>query len=168
MVESPGYFDAIRLPLLLGRDFDETDGTADHKSAIVTRECAAHFWPNQTAIGKRFRFYDDKNKPGDWITVVGVVANIAQDLNEKDPKPLLFVPFRQEGWNGMALSFNLPSIQQLPCARCTEPRSGPASARCFHAHRGRRSPGVVSSSLYQAVHGVCVIALLMASIGYMR
>lgn len=103
IAQSPGYFDAIRLPLLLGRDFNDTDGTANHKSAILTRECAGHFWPNQTAIGKRFRFYDDNNKPGDWITVIGVSANLVQDLNEKDPRPLLFVPFRQEGWNGMAL-----------------------------------------------------------------
>jgi predicted permease len=103
IVQSPGYFDAIRLPLLIGRDFNDTDGTPSHKSAILTRECAEHFWPNQTVIGKRFRFYDDNNKPGDWITVIGVAANLVQDLNEKDPKPLLFVPFRQEGWNGMAL-----------------------------------------------------------------
>ncbi len=103
VVQSPGYFDAIRLPLLLGRDFSDRDGTANHKSAVLTRECAQHFWPNQNAIGKRFRFYDDKDKPGDWITVVGVAANLVQDLNEKDPKPLLFVPFRQEGSNGMAL-----------------------------------------------------------------
>jgi putative ABC transport system permease protein len=103
VVQSPGYFDAINLPILLGRDFNETDGTADHKSAILTRECAQHFWPNQSAIGRRFRFYDDKNKPGDWITVIGISANIVQELDEKDPKPLLFVPFRQEGWNGMAL-----------------------------------------------------------------
>ncbi|MFY9747848.1 MAG: FtsX-like permease family protein, partial [Acidobacteriaceae bacterium] len=61
------------------------------------------FWPNQSVIGKRFRIYDDKNKPGDWITVVGVSANIVQDLDEQDPKPLFFVPFRQEGWNGMAI-----------------------------------------------------------------
>ncbi len=123
VVESPGYFDAIRLPLLLGRDFDDTDGTADHKSAVVTRECAAHFWPNQNAIGKRFRFYDDKNKPGDWITVVGVVANMTQDLNEQHPKPLLFVPFRQEGWNGMALLVQStvdPDGFRAP--RCAEPR----------------------------------------------
>ena len=103
IVQSPGYFDAIHLPLLLGRDFNNTDGTAGHKSAVLTRDCAGHFWPNQTAIGKRFRFYDDNNKPGDWITVIGVTANFVQDLNEKEPKPLLFVPFRQEGWNGMAL-----------------------------------------------------------------
>ena len=102
IVQSPGYFDAIRLPLLLGRDFNNVDGSAGHKSAILTRECAEHFWPGQSAVGKRFRLYDD-NKPGDWITVVGVSSNLVQDLNESDPKPLLFVPFRQEGWNGMAL-----------------------------------------------------------------
>ncbi|HVU48182.1 MAG TPA: ABC transporter permease [Terracidiphilus sp.] len=103
VVQGPGYLDVIHLPILTGRSFNETDGTANHKAAIVTRDCAAHFWPNQNPIGRRFRFYDDKNKPGDWITVVGVSANIAQQLDEKDPKPLLFVPYRQEGWNGMAM-----------------------------------------------------------------
>ena len=166
VVESPGYFDAIRLPLLLGRDFDDTDGTADHKSAVVTRECAAHFWPNQSAIGKRFRFYDDKNKPGDWITVVGVVANITQDLNEKDPKPLLFVPFRQEGWNGMAL---LVQSTVNPTA----------SVRSAVENLDRDLPLRDVSMLTEAVDhrewflhlfsrlfsGFAMIALLMASIG---
>jgi predicted permease len=103
VVQSPGYLNAINLPLLLGRDFNETDGTANHKAAILTRECAERFWPAQSAIGKRFRLYDENNKPGDWITVVGVSANIVQELNEKSPNPLMFIPLRQEGWNGMAL-----------------------------------------------------------------
>jgi len=34
---------------------------------------------------------------------VGVSANIVQELIEKSPKPLMFIPLRQEGWNGMAL-----------------------------------------------------------------
>ncbi len=103
VVQSPGYFDAINLPILLGRDFNELDGTANHKAAVLTRQCAEHFWPRQSAIGKRFRLYDEKNKPGDWITVVGVSANIVQELQEKSPNPLMFIPLRQEGWNGMAL-----------------------------------------------------------------
>jgi predicted permease len=102
VLQSPGYLDAIHLPLLLGRDFNETDGMTGRKSAILTRACAQHFWPNQNAIGKRFRLYDD-NKSGDWITVIGISANLVQDLNEDDPKPLLFEPFRQEGWSGMSL-----------------------------------------------------------------
>ena len=103
VVASPGYFATIDLPLLLGRDFIETDGTEHHEAAIFTREAAQHFWPGQSAIGRRFRFYDDKDKPGPWITVVGVCANIVQDMNTQDPRPLFFLPFRQEGWNGMAL-----------------------------------------------------------------
>jgi putative ABC transport system permease protein len=103
VVQSPGYLDAIHLPILMGRDFSQTDGTDNHKAAIVTRECATRFWPGQNPIGRRFRLYDDKNQPGDWITVVGVSANIAQQLDQKDPRPLLFLPYKQEGWNGMAL-----------------------------------------------------------------
>jgi len=103
IVQSPGYLDTIHLPLLLGRDFNASDGTAGHKAAIVTLQCARHFWPDQTAIGRRFRLYDDKNVPGDWIPVVGVATDMSQEINEKKPNPLLFVPFQQEGWNGMAL-----------------------------------------------------------------
>jgi predicted permease len=115
VVQSPGYLDTVHLPLLLGRDFNASDGTAGHKSAMVTLDCARHFWPNQTAIGRRFRFYDD-NKPGDWITVVGVSADLTQELNQKNPNTLLFLPYPQEGWGGMALLVE-SSIDVKPAVR---------------------------------------------------
>ncbi|MGH9586664.1 MAG: ABC transporter permease [Acidobacteriaceae bacterium] len=100
---SPGYFSTIRLPLLLGRNFTTTDGTANHHAAILTRDAAARFWPGQSAVGKRFRLFDNKGKPGDWITVIGVTANLVQDLTDQNPKPLLFVPVQQEDWGGISL-----------------------------------------------------------------
>jgi predicted permease len=104
VVSSPGYLATVGVPMLLGRDFNAIDGTDDyHETAIFTLDAARHFWPGQSAIGKRFRFYDDKNKPQEWITVVGVCANVVQDLNNNSPRPLFFLTFRQEGWNGMAL-----------------------------------------------------------------
>jgi predicted permease len=103
VVSSPGYLNTIRLPLLLGRDFTALDGAPGHLSAIVTRETAQRFWPRQSAIGKRFRLYDDPGKPGEWMTVIGVSANIVQDINSQNPNPLLFQPFRQMGWGGMSL-----------------------------------------------------------------
>ena len=170
VVQSPGYFDAIRLPLLLGRDFNDTDGTPGHKVAVLTRQCAEHFWPNQTAIGKRFRFYDD-NKPSDWITVVGISANLVQDLNESDPKPLLFVPFRQEGWDGMALLVQSSSTQST-----LDPT---ASVRAAVQNLDPDLPLREVSMLTKAVDhrewflhlftklflGFALIALLMASVG---
>jgi hypothetical protein len=103
LAQFPGYFEAIHVPLLEGRDFTATDGTLQHAGAILSREAAAHFWPNQDPIGKRFRLYDDQNKPTEWITVVGVSANMVQELITNDPRPLMFVPYRQEGWNSMSL-----------------------------------------------------------------
>jgi putative ABC transport system permease protein len=103
VVQTPGAFAAINLPLLLGRDFNALDGTENHHAAVVTRAYASHFWPQENAVGKRFRLYDDDNKPGEWMTVVGVSADIEQDLSTSDPKPVLFVPFRQEKWDGMSL-----------------------------------------------------------------
>jgi predicted permease len=103
VAQSPGYFDTIHLALLEGRDFNEIDGSANHEAAVLTRDAAARFWPGQNPIGKHFRFFDTKNKPTPWITVIGISANMVQELQANDPKPLLFIPYRQEGWNNMAL-----------------------------------------------------------------
>jgi putative ABC transport system permease protein len=100
---SPEYLSTIRLPLLLGRDFNAADGSPNHRAAILTRATAERFWPGQSALGKRFRLFDEHGKPGDWISVVGVTANLMQDLTEQDPKPLLFVPVQQEDWSGISL-----------------------------------------------------------------
>ena len=102
LVQSPGYFSAINRPILSGRDLNDIDGSPNHEAAIVTAEFAQRYWPNQDAIGKRFRFYT-KDKPDPWSTEIGVSANITQQPNEKNPSPLLFLPYRQKGWTGMAL-----------------------------------------------------------------
>jgi len=103
VAQFPGYFDTIHLPLLQGRDFNETEGTSKHEAAVLTRDAAARLWPGQNPIGKRFRLFDDKNKPTPWITVIGISANMVQEAWDDNPKPLLFVPYRQEGWDNMAL-----------------------------------------------------------------
>lgn len=103
VAQSPGYFETIHLGLVDGRDFTAMDGAPQRAGAILTREAAAHFWPNQDPVGKRFRLYDDKNKPTEWITVTGVSENVVQEVITNDPRPLIFVPYRQEGWDSMSL-----------------------------------------------------------------
>ena len=103
VAQSPGYFDTIHLSLLQGRDFNETDGSSNHEAAVLTRTAAARFWPGQNPIGRRFRLFDDKSKPGPWITVIGISADMVQEVQESDHKPLLFLPYRQEGWDNMTL-----------------------------------------------------------------
>lgn len=166
LVQSPGYFSAINLPILLGRDFNEIDGTANHKVAVVTRECAEHFWPGQLAIGKRLRFYDDKGKPGDWITVIGVSANIVQELDEKSPKPLLFVPFRQMGWNGMALLIRSTG-NPIPAVRAAVQNLDPnlPLRDVYTLPQAIRHQQWYLHLFSKIFSGFALIALLMAAVG---
>jgi predicted permease len=166
VVSSPGYLNTIRLPLLLGRDFSPIDGTPGHLAAIVTRETAQRFWPGHSAVGKRFRLYDDPGKPGAWMTVVGVSANVVQDVNSQNPYPLLFQPFRQMDWGGMSLVVEstanptnavraaVQSLDQDLPLRDTYMLTGAIEHNQWYLH--------LFSKIFM---GFALIALLMASVG---
>lgn len=92
---SPGYFRMFDLAIVRGRGFDDLDGSAGRESAIVTAEFARRHWPDQDALGKRFRF-SGGDTPGPWLTVLGVSGDMIQGQQETLPEPIAFVPFRQE------------------------------------------------------------------------
>jgi len=94
-------FDAINLPILAGRDFDAEDGLPGRRCAIVTREFAERHWPHQDVIGKRFRLI--AGSPGEWLTVIGVSANLVQQNTGLKPPPTIFVPYLQVGLESMIL-----------------------------------------------------------------
>ncbi len=94
---SPNYLPVIGLPVQLGRSFNETDGLEGKEAAVVTRDFASRYWPKDSPVGRRFRFITD-GKPAAWNTVVGVCGNIAQNVQDKSPPPLVYLTDRQEPW----------------------------------------------------------------------
>jgi predicted permease len=102
VVQTPGYLPAIGLPILAGRGFEEADGAPGREVAVVTREFAARHWPGASPLGRRFRFVED-GKPGPWMTVVGMSAELVQDPRERDAPPLVFISCRQEAWGWTTL-----------------------------------------------------------------
>jgi putative ABC transport system permease protein len=69
---TPTYFSTMRIPLLRGRFLDDHD---DRNKAVVNRAFERRFWPNGSAIGKRFKDgppYTEKT----WTTIVGVVGDV--------------------------------------------------------------------------------------------
>jgi predicted permease len=166
VAESPGYFETIHLPLLRGREFNQEDGTAHHEVAVATRDAAARLWPEQDPIGKRFHLFDDKNVPTQWITVVGVSSDIVQELQNSDPRPLLFVPYRQEGWNNAALVVESAAdpVESMRKAVATVdpelPLAGPSRLDKMIERR------TWFLSLFGKIFfGLALIAMLMASVG---
>jgi putative ABC transport system permease protein len=90
------YLRVVGASALSGRDFTDGDHASALPVAIVNRSFAARFWPREQPLGKRLRAMN-RNTPGEWRTVVGVVPNIMQgDPIRQQFKPLVYVPFRQE------------------------------------------------------------------------
>jgi putative ABC transport system permease protein len=92
----PGYFRTMGIPLLAGREFTPQDTAAALKVAIVSerivRECCPGGPPD--ALGRRVRVH--VIDPGDWLTIVGVVADIRQRGLDQDVQPMIYVPFQQD------------------------------------------------------------------------
>src|SRR5207247_4486286 len=89
-----GYFKTMGIPLLAGRDFTARDTAEAPKVAIVSERIAREYFPGGPgeALGRRVRLSDR----GEWLTVVGVVAEIRQMRLDRDVQPMLYVPFQQE------------------------------------------------------------------------
>ena len=85
------YFDTMGIPLVRGRDFARTDTTGAPLVVIVNETMAQRFWPGQDAIGKRFKFFGDK----DFTTVIGVARDSKYNGVAEDPIPFIFEPIRQ-------------------------------------------------------------------------
>ena len=102
IIQTTDYLRTIGLPVLTGRAFAHTDGEPGKEAAIVTREFAAKYWPDDVAVGQRFRFLEKDKPPGVWITVIGVCADLVQQLQNDDAPPLVFIPYRQEPWGWMS------------------------------------------------------------------
>jgi predicted permease len=89
-----GYFTTMGIPLLAGRDFTARD-TADAPTvAIVSERIVREYFPAGpgAALGRRVRL----DGGGEWLTVVGVVADIRQMGLDRDVQPMIYAPFQQE------------------------------------------------------------------------
>ncbi len=102
LVETPNYLETIGLPILQGRAFTDDDGDTGKEAVIVSRTFAALHWPGAAAVGQRFRWREGE-KPGAWLTVVGVCADLDQDPRDANAAPLIHVTYRQQPWGWMGL-----------------------------------------------------------------
>jgi predicted permease len=92
-VVDPEYFSNMRIPLLQGRAFTDSDDDHAPLVAIINQTMARQLWPGEYPIGKRFRTEKDSNP---LIEVVGLVGDGKYQNIMEDPQPWFYVPLRQE------------------------------------------------------------------------
>jgi len=88
------YFKTLGLPLLKGRDFTRLEAASSSASrvAIIDEPLAEQLWPGLNPLGRQLKFSEGPQV----MEVVGVVAGVRNDLNDKAPQPHVYVPFGQD------------------------------------------------------------------------
>jgi macrolide transport system ATP-binding/permease protein len=98
---TPGFFDAMKIPLLEGRDFGIVDRDSSAPVVILNQAAARQLWPGGSALHKKIKIV---NRP-EVLEVVGITATNAINAVGEEPTPMIYRPMTQEYAPAAALVF---------------------------------------------------------------
>ncbi len=98
-VVSPGYFEAMNVPILLGRGFEKEDNTIPRRVAVVTDTFARKWWGTTDVLGRTFRFEEN----GGDLSIVGVTTDVFGSDGTRLRPPGFFVPYSVAPWHDIIL-----------------------------------------------------------------
>ena len=102
-ITTPGYLEAMEIPVQRGRSFTEHDKEGAALVALVSETFAARYWPGENPLGKRIRFPGSASRPQPWREVVGVVKDVKQRKLDTGGTLQLYLPMLQYPSSAMTL-----------------------------------------------------------------
>jgi predicted permease len=99
---SPGYFPLLRIPVIEGKIWDETQNHNAAHMVVINETLARHYFPNGNALGHSLKVLELTNAPpyavgaedpGSWLEIVGVIADKRDDGLRNPVLPEAFVPY---------------------------------------------------------------------------
>jgi predicted permease len=163
---SPGYFEALQLPMVRGRAFAESDRTSGPMVAIVSEAFARKFWPGQNPLGHRISYQGDK---GPWAEVVGVARDTKYGSLSETPQPYFYFPLSQVSRSRTELLVRTSSdpaavaTQLRELVRQIDPEMPIVDLRTFHDHLAFSLLPARAGGLALGAFGL--LGLLLASLG---
>ena len=91
-IAMPGYFEAMRLPIVKGRAITYSDNATAPAVVVVNQRAAQRFWPGESPLGKRLQLLGgEQGTRPNWLTVIGVAANARLDDMVSPSYPEVYV-----------------------------------------------------------------------------
>jgi predicted permease len=97
---SDGYFSTLGVRVLRGRELLESDRENTPLVAVVNDHLASHYWPAESALGKRFHL---TGANGPLVEVVGIAKAAKVFFISEPPEDVIYLPFRQHARSGLTL-----------------------------------------------------------------
>jgi predicted permease len=101
---SPGFFRALGVPVIAGRDFTDDDRRGGERVVIISQSVAQRMFPSQDAVNRRFLWTDPVIKfidvSGEPRRIVGVVADVDDENVVPGPAMTVYHPMNQEMGGG--------------------------------------------------------------------
>jgi putative ABC transport system permease protein len=91
---SPGFFEAMEIPLLRGRQFRASDNTEAPPVIIINAALAKRYWPNEDPLGKRIAVGRSGSKEK-WSTIIGIVGDVRHRGLDYGAQPEYYAPLAQ-------------------------------------------------------------------------
>ena len=95
---SPGYFGALGVPVLSGRNFTATDRADAPPVVIINETLARRYFPNQNPLGKRLKVGGPERPTNQWMEIVGVVGDVRYGGLDIAPEPAYYQHYQQGPW----------------------------------------------------------------------
>ncbi len=169
---TPGYFEAMRIPVMRGRTFSTADRADAPLVAVINETMARKLWPGKNAIGGTVKML---NETSPWATVVGVVKDVRSSGFLTDPPPTMYFPMAQAG----RTAFYVPSTMWLIVRTKSDPRAIAGAVRSVVREIDARAPIARVQTMNDALSasvaprrfttllllGFAVVALILAGLG---
>jgi putative ABC transport system permease protein len=93
-IVTPGYFEAMGISLLRGRDLTQGDRDDTPTVGLINQAMADRHWPDQDPVGQRFSRFNGN----EWFTVIGVVSDVRQFRPDIAGEAEVYLALEQAGW----------------------------------------------------------------------
>ena len=104
-VVTAGFFRAMRIPLVQGREFTSQDTRGSQRVAVIDEEFVRKYFQNQNPIGKRITFDGNTAKNPNYIDIVGVVGHTMHEGLDAKPRVQVYLADAQRGgFQSMAIA----------------------------------------------------------------
>jgi putative ABC transport system permease protein len=174
---SPGYFLAMKIPLVSGRMMTDEDDARSERVTVINRTMARQYFPNESPVNRRVRTTGGFDS-GIWFRIVGVVDDVRHIALSRDPVPEMYHPIAQTAVPVFTVVLRTAGepASMTPAARATVQAADPSLpiyeiltmderiAASFSQTRATMLLLLVTSALAGALAGIAIYGAIWYSV----